>query len=318
MSEFGFQSFPEMKTIAMFASPDDYEIESEVMNAHQKSSIGNHLIRTYMERDYHLPAKFEDFVYVGLVLQGQGIRRGLEAHRRHRPYCMGSLYWQLNDSWPVVSWSSIDYYGNWKALHYQARRAFAPLHLNPLQQADSLSVYLLSDLTEAQEKLSLTMEVRTFNGKRKGKPVRLTDLSIPANTSQLLCSTPLSPLFQENGLQRGRPPPLLPAAHAENAEGEVLEQAVHFFAESRRNSICPRSRSGMEGEADRRAGELTLQTEQLAKDVFIEVPLQGVRFSDNFFDLLPGERRKVIITSPQIRADEPLPFTVRHLRQTYP
>ena len=318
MSEFGFQSFPEMKTIAMFASPDDYEIESEVMNAHQKSSIGNHLIRTYMERDYHLPAKFEDFVYVGLVLQGQGIRRGLEAHRRHRPYCMGSLYWQLNDSWPVVSWSSIDYYGNWKALHYQARRAFAPLHLNPLQQADSLSVYLLSDLTQAQEKLSLTMEVRTFNGKRKGKPVRLTDLSIPANTSQLLCSTPLSPLFrEENELSEDDRRRCYLLLTLKDAEGEVLEQAVHFFAKPKELDLPEVAVEWKVKQTDGQC-ELTLQTDQLAKDVFIEVPLQGVRFSDNFFDLLPGERRKVIITSPQIRADEPLPFTVRHLRQTYP
>ena len=107
MSEFGFQSFPEMKTIAAFAAPEDYQIESEVMNAHQKSSIGNSLIRTYMERDYIIPESFEDFVYVGLVLQGQGMRHGLEAHRRNRPYCMGTLYWQLNDSWPVVSLSLI-------------------------------------------------------------------------------------------------------------------------------------------------------------------------------------------------------------------
>ena len=107
MSEFGFQSFPEMKTIAAFAASEDYQIESEVMNAHQKSSIGNSLIRTYMERDYIIPESFEDFVYVGLVLQGQGMRHGLEAHRRNRPYCMGTLYWQLNDSWPVVSLSLI-------------------------------------------------------------------------------------------------------------------------------------------------------------------------------------------------------------------
>ena len=80
----GFQSFPEMKTISTFAAPEDYQIESEVMNAHQKSSIGNALIRTYMERDYIIPEKFEDFVYVGLVLQGQGMRHGLEAHRRTR------------------------------------------------------------------------------------------------------------------------------------------------------------------------------------------------------------------------------------------
>lgn len=184
MSEFGFQSFPEMKTISTFAAPEDYQIESEVMNAHQKSSIGNALIRTYMERDYIIPEKFEDFVYVGLVLQGQGMRHGLEAHRRNRPYCMGTLYWQLNDSWPVVSWSSIDYYGNWKALHYQAKRAFAPILINPIRQNDSLNIYLISDCPDTKDHLMLEMKVTDFDRKKQGKPIRLNTLTVPANTSQ--------------------------------------------------------------------------------------------------------------------------------------
>ena len=124
MSEFGFQAFPEMKTIATFASPEDYALESEVMNAHQKATIGNFLIKKTMGLYYKVPEDFDQLVYMGLVLQGVGVRQGLEAHRRNRPYCMGTLYWQLNDSWPVVSWSSIDYYGNWKALHYQAKMSF--------------------------------------------------------------------------------------------------------------------------------------------------------------------------------------------------
>ena len=184
MSEFGFQSFPEMKTIAAFAASEDYQIESEVMNAHQKSSIGNSLIRTYMERDYIIPESFEDFVYVGLVLQGQGMRHGLEAHRRNRPYCMGTLYWQLNDSWPVVSWSSIDYYGNWKALHYQAKRAFAPVLINPIQQNDSLSVYLISDRLDTMEQMTLEMKVVDFDGKTLGKKIQVHSLEVPANTSK--------------------------------------------------------------------------------------------------------------------------------------
>ena len=104
-------------------------------------------------------------MYVGLVLQGQGMRHGLEAHRRNRPYCMGTLYWQLNDSWPVVSWSSIDYYGNWKALHYQAKRAFTPILINPIQQNDSLSVFLISDRLDAMEQMTLEMKVVDFDGK---------------------------------------------------------------------------------------------------------------------------------------------------------
>ncbi|MDO4757175.1 MAG: glycoside hydrolase family 2 protein, partial [Parabacteroides sp.] len=119
MSEFGFQAFPEMKTIRTFADSTQFHIESPVMKVHQKSSAGNGLIHTYMERDYVVPEKFEDFVYVGMVMQGVGMRRAFDAHRRNKPYCMGTLYWQLNDNWPVVSWSGRDYYGNWKALYYQ-------------------------------------------------------------------------------------------------------------------------------------------------------------------------------------------------------
>ena len=94
------------------------------------------------------------------------MRHGLEAHRRNRPYCMGTLYWQLNDSWPVVSWSGIDYYGNWKALHYQAKRAFAPVHINPLLEGDNLCVYLLSDHLDTREKLTLEMRLTNFAGKK--------------------------------------------------------------------------------------------------------------------------------------------------------
>ena len=145
MSEYGFQSFPEMKTISTFAAEKDYQIESDVMNGHQKASIGNELIDKTMRSYYNVPEKFEDFVYVGQVLQGKGMRRGFEAHRRNMPYCMGTLYWQLNDSWPVVSWSSIDYYGNWKAMHYEAKRAFAPIIINAIKEGDDLNFYIISD-----------------------------------------------------------------------------------------------------------------------------------------------------------------------------
>ena len=122
-------------------------------------------------------------MYVGLVLQGQGIRHCIEAHRRYRPYCMGSLYWQLNDSWPVVSWSGIDYYGNWKALHYQARRAFTPLYLNIRSVQDSLTVYLFSDRLVSYKQATLQLQLVDFNGKiKKEKQIAL---DIPANGNLL-------------------------------------------------------------------------------------------------------------------------------------
>lgn len=311
MSEFGFQSFPEMKTIATFAAPEDYQIESEVMNGHQKSSIGNALIRTYMERDFIVPDKFEDFVYVGLVLQGQGMRHGLEAHRRNRPYCMGTLYWQLNDSWPVVSWSSIDYYGNWKALHYQAKRAFAPIHINPVQLGDSLSVYLLSDCLDNKEQMTLEMKVIDFEGKKLNKPVLLKSLTIPANSSR--CVYQIKPDSWLPGEQLNRS---FMQLTLKAKSGHIVATAIHFFNKTK-DLLLPEANVTCKMKTQDGKCELTLFSKNLAKDVFIEIPLQGARFSDNFFDLLPGERKTVIITSPQINKGEELPLTIKHIRETY-
>ncbi len=311
MSEFGFQSFPEMKTIAMFAGPEDYRIDSEVMNAHQKSTIGNSLIRTYMERDYIVPDSFEDFVYVGLVLQGKGIRHGLEAHRRNRPYCMGTLYWQLNDSWPVVSWSSIDYYGNWKALHYEAKRAFSPLLINPIQREDSLHVYLISDRLDTLEHVSMEMQVIDFNGKKKGNAIRIHPLQIQANSSQCVYRTNFTEMLTPDELKR-----CFLRLVLKDRSGRLLAESIHFFSKTK-DLLLPQVKISSKVKLSEGKCELTLSSDKLAKDVFVEVPFQGARFSDNFFDLLPGERKKITITSPLIKTEGEVPLSIRHIRETY-
>lgn len=310
MSEFGFQSFPEMKTIAAFASPEDYRIESEVMNAHQKSTIGNALIRTYMERDFIVPEKFEDFVYVGLVLQGQGIRHGLEAHRRNRPYCMGTLYWQLNDSWPVVSWSGIDYYGNWKALHYQAKRAFAPVLIDPLQAGDSLSVYLISDRLDNLEQLTLEMRLLDFEGKKAGQAIRLKALTVASNSSECVYKVKTGDLLSPDACRRS-----LMTLTLKDKDGSVVAATVHFFCKTK-DLLLPKPDISYRMKQTDGKCTLVLSSSALAKDVFVETPLQGVRFSDNFFELLPGERKTIVLTSPLIKKGEPLPIRIRHIQET--
>lgn len=311
MSEFGFQSFPEMKTIATFANPTDYSIDALVMQAHQKSSIGNELIQTYMEWDYRLPCTFDDFVYVGMVMQGQGIRRGLEAHRRMRPYCMGTLYWQLNDSWPVVSWSGIDYYGNWKALHYQARRAFEPLLIHTVQEKDSLEVYLISDCLEALHGLTLSYAVYDFQGKMVKHTCRVSNLRLPGNTSKCVQQLALSDLLSEMQ-QKGCYLQLILV----DAEKRKLASSVHYFKKPKELQLPEveiKSRIKRKGNMC----ELILSASALAKDVFVEVPWQGARLSDNFFDLLPGERKRVVIQSPHLTEANLDSVHVHHLRQTY-
>lgn len=291
MSEYGFQAFPEMKTIRTFAEEKDFELESSVMNAHQKADIGNALIRQTMRLYYRVPEKFEDLVYVGLVLQGQGIRHGIEAHRRNRPYCMGSLFWQLNDSWPVVSWSGIDYYGNWKALMYQSKRAFAPILINAIKEGDDLCVYLVSDELQDHDGVRLDVELMDFDGKAHGKWTQSGMLA--ANSSVLFMKKRADEL-------QGK----LSAANSllhftlKDKNGVTLADDVFYFAYPKDQKL---PEANIETSVRRRgdAIEMTLKTDKLARDIFVEVPVQGVRFTDNFFDLLPGQRKKITITSPE-------------------
>jgi beta-mannosidase len=145
MSEFGFQSFPSINTIELFDSSARKTIDSEIMIAHQKHPRGNAIIKQYMANYYPVPEDFEDFIYVSQLLQAEGIRTGILAQRRAKPFCMGSLYWQLNDCWPAISWSGIDYSGQWKALHYFAAEDFKNILISPIINNDTLGVYVVSD-----------------------------------------------------------------------------------------------------------------------------------------------------------------------------
>ncbi|WP_304858230.1 glycoside hydrolase family 2 protein [uncultured Bacteroides sp.] len=309
-SEFGFESFPEMKTIATFASPEDYEIESEVMTAHQKSSLGNDLIRTYMERDFIVPEKFEDFVYVGLVLQGQGMRYCFEAHRRNRPYCMGTLYWQLNDSWPVVSWSGIDYYGNWKALHYQAKRAFAPLIVNPVHENGHLNVYLLSDKLEDSAGMTLEMRLMDFNGKKLQQ--ESVKVEAPANSSVKVFGKDLDEWADEKLRKE-----CYLLLSLKDKHGKEVARDVHYFAPTKELDLPQTVVKSKVKVVEDGVCEVTLSASKLAKDVFVQIPYQGARFTDNFFDLLPGETHRIMITSPEIKRGINPEILVKHIRETY-
>src|SRR5258707_5140740 len=158
MSEYGFQSFPQIETVRTYTADGDRDIKSPVMLAHQKHPCGNQLIREYMLREYPEPKDFESFLYVSQVLQAGGIKIGAEHLRRIMPHNMGSLFWQLDDCWPVASWSSIDYTGRWKALQYYARRFYGDILVSPHEENGNLNFYVVSDRlqsTTAQLQVSL-------------------------------------------------------------------------------------------------------------------------------------------------------------------
>ena len=130
-SEFGFQALPSKKTIETFTdNPDDWNLFSYIMEKHQRNYGANGKIMNYMQQTYRYPGDFDTVIYASQLLQADAIRYGVEHFRRNRGRCMGAVYWQLNDCWPVISWSSVDYIGRWKALHYYAKRFFAPVMIS--------------------------------------------------------------------------------------------------------------------------------------------------------------------------------------------
>ncbi|MBD3256725.1 MAG: hypothetical protein GF383_16645 [Candidatus Lokiarchaeota archaeon] len=165
MSEFGFESFPSIKTISSFCPSEHYDFESEIMENHQKNSDGNRKILRYMKRRFTIPKNFEDKVILSQITQAEAIQFGVEHWRRNRNSyrCMGTLYWQLNDCWPVVSWSSLDYFLRWKALHYFAKRFYSPLYPSVVQKGEKIEFWITNDF-RYNEKIRLKWNIYTLDG----------------------------------------------------------------------------------------------------------------------------------------------------------
>lgn len=166
MSEFGFESFPALKTISSFCPQEQFDINSPIMENHQKNDAGNDLIMRYMKRRYTIPEDFGKQLILSQITQAEAIEYGVKHWRSNRTnfHCMGSLYWQLNDCWPVASWSSIDYFGRWKALHYFAKRFYAPVIAYVNRKKNKIMLGAVNDL---QNKKSLIFKWELFNSNGK-------------------------------------------------------------------------------------------------------------------------------------------------------
>lgn len=158
-SEFGFQSFPCLKTVESFTEEGDRNIFSRVMERHQRNQAANGKIMSYLSQTYRYPNGFDNLLYASQLLQAEAIRYGVEHWRRHRGRCMGAIIWQLNDCWPVASWSSIDYYGRWKALHYAAKRFFAPVLISAEEEGEITQNPKINEFHPAPIRRSIRLNV---------------------------------------------------------------------------------------------------------------------------------------------------------------
>ncbi len=286
-SEYGFQSFPALKTIQSFTWPSDLHLDSPVMKSHQRHPIGNQLIKNYMDRYYPVPKDFEEFVYVSQVMQGEGIRIGIEALRRSQPQCMGSLYWQLNDCWPVASWSGIDYFGRWKALHYQAKEAYAPLLISSSENADSIFIHLVSDQIEDQSGV-LDIELIDFDGHILNS--YQTDGQFDGLGSKIAWAKSKNDIEGLSGFESNS---FLKITC--NFGDKQLASAIHYFVRSKFMKLENPGLSWSFEEINNQTF-LLIKTQKLAKQVYLDYAgEEEVRFHENFFDMLPGESRRIAI-----------------------
>ena len=288
MSEYGFQALPDITTIDSFTAQQDRHLFSDVMLCHQKSIIGNAMIMMYMKREYKVPDDFESFVYVSQLLQADGIKRAIEAQRRAMPRCMGSLYWQLNDCWPVISWSGIDYYGRLKALHYFVTKAYAPLLLSPMVEEDTLRIFMVSD--QPQKNLGyLSLTVMDFNGEALWH--KEMEAEIEGNSSRCCFQAPLSQIIDKRMKNRV----VLVVRYL--IHNIIKAENLLYFAKPM-NLALEKTTIDIDTRQVADGYELTLSSDRLAKNVYLTVddPAEGY-FSDNYFDLLPGEQKTVYYRS---------------------
>lgn len=278
MSEFGFQSYPSLKTLENWIEKEDLKFNSPMLQSHQKHPRGNELIKKYMERDYKVPEKFSDFIYVSQLLQAEGIAVGIEAHRRAMPFCMGSLYWQLNDCWPVVSWSGIDYEGRWKALQYFVKKSFEPVILSLERNDDLLNIYLVNDKNESVEGY-LTFRLMNFDGEIKLQAEEYYQIN--PNTAELLRTLDITKYthidWSYSFLNIGF-----------NGNLDVDDRNFYFVKPKDMNLSKPEIKISIEKNGNHYI--LNLVSSTLAKNVFVDCKADG-KFSDNFFDLIPGEEK---------------------------
>ncbi len=308
-SEFGFQSFPLIETVKTYTLPEDLNIASPVMEQHQKHPEGNKLIIIYMLDHYRLAKDFESLLWLSQVLQAEGMKIAAEHFRSQMPRIMGSLYWQINDCWQVASWSGMDYFGNWKALQYYAKRFYSPVLVAPIDSGEVLNVYGISDLLQPVD-ADFRWAVYTYGGEVVGQgnfAVRLEP-----NASRVIFSERLEVL-------RKNIPGNEVYFYCELVkESKALSSNTFHFSELKRVSL-PDPEIEKKVSIQGKKIMVTFESSKFAKDVFLSAPGFKGRFSDNFFDMIPGRTYEVeFITHEDI---DPSRFknslTIISLRDSY-
>lgn len=297
ISEYGFQSYPCINTLYKITDQKNLDKYSEVLLKRQRSPMeslgkgcnGNHVIDRYMKREFKDPKNFESYVYVSQLLHAQAIKTAAEAHRRNKPYTMGSMYWQINDCWPTISWSTIDYYGNWKAGHYQARNSYKEILVSATQKDDVISIYVISDrLKNISGELKIS--AYDFNGNALLKESK--NITILANSSKVFLEKKISELLKN----RKKEEVYLYVEFAEN--GNTTTENFFFFVPHKSLALpVPTIKTALSKSGD--IYTIKVNTDLFAKNVYIYFDRIDVNLSENFFDLTAKSEKTITFTSKE-------------------
>lgn len=271
-SEFGFQSFPCLKTVNTFTEEKDQNIFSRVMESHQKNDSANGKMLYYLSENFRYPKDFKSLLYVTQILQGMAIKSGVDHWRRNRGRCMGSLYWQINDNWPVASWASIDYYGRWKALHYMAVKFYASVAVSIQKTEDSISVYLENETFETKKCRDVSLRIRNtyFEIVKEWKAVG----EVPSlNSAELLSCKP-----DQNWKNRDD---LYIEAEVVLEDGTILSDTDTLIPF--KHMELPKPQLTMDVKEQEKCFEITISSDVYAPFAELDFTDADVIFSDNFF-----------------------------------
>ena len=295
LSEFGFQSFPCEKTVNQFTLPEDRNIFSRVMEKHQRNFGANSKIISYLSQTYLYPTSFGSLLYASQLLQAESIKYGVEHFRRNRGRCMGALYWQLNDIWPVASWSSIDYYGRLKALHYYAKRFYSPVILSckEIGETDTRPhVILQPDVYDYETKAQLCLTNDTWNkvsGTVRGE-LRKKDGTVISVSERKVSVEPFSVLwldeedFSKTDVRNNY------FYYEFISDGRVLSSGSVIFTYPKHfDFVDPELSCEICGD------EVVINAKSYAKSVELYSPDSDPIFEDNYFDMNPGTKRIKIL-----------------------
>lgn len=293
-SEYGFQSFPSSKTIASFTLPSDRNIFSRVMESHQKNGTANSKIFQYVSDYYLYPSDLDNIAYISQVLQLRAIQYGVEHWRRNRPRCMGSLYWQLNDCWPVASWASIDYYGRWKALHYGARHFYAPVTVSACEEYElspNISYWILN---ETDKNVTKRLEIDLIDTSFKVKfHTEIEGIAAPFSSSKIV-DVDFSPYLMNQEEKSSR------FARVRMFDGDELEEErITLFVKPKHfNYRKPEYK--VDVSSDEENYLISVRSDTFAQFIELDFRDFDAVLSDNFFDLTSAEGIKVRVKKSDV------------------